>query len=303
MNDVDVTRIAGNIGALNALNSLTYVNNQLAIRQTRLATGKRLNTAADDPAGMSLATTFDVRRTALQTVLRSIGDSKNLMSIMEGGLKKIQDILIKMSNKALEAKGDTIGPDERNAINTQLTAYALEIDALVSETQWNRNQLIGTVGASGSTAPLHFLTSADPTTPTSDFQFLAGTRISLGQGFQASTATLNANGLGLTTANLLISTLVATQTAGSVAVRIDDALTAVKEAISQVGAFKARLTFKEDAITVQYTNTEAAYNRIMNANMAEEQVEASKYAILQQTATAMLAQANQAPQFILSLFQ
>jgi flagellin len=65
----------------------------------------------------------------------------------------------------------------------------------------------------------------------------------------------------------------------------------------------ARLTFKEDSLTVQYINTEAAYNRIMNANMAQEQVEASKFMILQQTATAMLAQANVAPQFLLTLFR
>jgi flagellin len=84
---------------------------------------------------------------------------------------------------------------------------------------------------------------------------------------------------------------------------VEGALNIVKEAISQVGAFSARLTFKEEALAVQYTNTESAYNRIMNANMAEEQVEASKFLILQQTATAMLAQANVAPQFLLSLFR
>ena len=63
------------------------------------------------------------------------------------------------------------------------------------------------------------------------------------------------------------------------------------------------LNFKEEALTLQHANTEAAYNRIMNANMAEEQVEASKFQILQQTGTAMLAQANQAPSAILSLFR
>ncbi|HVN54758.1 MAG TPA: hypothetical protein VMT46_10545, partial [Anaerolineaceae bacterium] len=96
MTNVDVTRIAGNIGALNALNSLTLINNELAIHQTRLATGKAINTAADDPAGMSMATTFDVRRQSMQTVLGAIGDAKNLLSTAEGGLSKIQDILVKM---------------------------------------------------------------------------------------------------------------------------------------------------------------------------------------------------------------
>jgi flagellin len=77
----------------------------------------------------------------------------------------------------------------------------------------------------------------------------------------------------------------------------------VNAEMSKVGALTGRMTFKEDQISASQINTEAAYNRIMNANMAEEQVNASKFQILQQTATAMLAQANAAPQFLLSLFR
>ena len=84
---------------------------------------------------------------------------------------------------------------------------------------------------------------------------------------------------------------------------INNAVDTVKEGVADVGSFTARLTFKEEALTIAQTNTEAAYNRLMNADMASEQVNASKLMILQQTATAMLAQANMAPQFILSLFQ
>jgi flagellin len=305
MATVDLTRIAGNIGALNALNSLQYINTQLTTHQTRLATGKQINEAADDPAGMSLATTFDVRREGLQTALQAIGDGQNLMSNMEGGLTKIQDILVKMRNKALEAKGDTIGPDERSAVQDQLRAYATEIDDIVHQTQWNNTNLLTGTSGSGATAPLSFLTGPEAVGGTTNFSFQApaggtGTHISDNQGFLASTASLNDQGLGLDATALTITD---TASAGTVASKIDDALTVVKEAVSQVGAFTARLSFKEDALTVQYTNTEAAYNRIMNANMADEQVQASKFMILQQTATAMLAQANNAPQFILSLFK
>jgi flagellin len=276
-----VTRIAGNIGALNALNSLQQINNQLAVHQTRLATGKRLNESADDPAGYNLATSFDVRRQSLKTVLNSLGDAQNVLSTAEGGLKKIQDILVKMQSKVLEARGDTIGAAQRDAIQDQLDAYVAEIDDIVSQTQWNGT---GLIGGSGSVASLGFLT--DP----------SGTR---------TTWTTNS----FTTATLGVDSLDVTGASGS-ATNISDALTdivsaidTVKSGIAGVGAFGARLKFKEEALTVQYTNTEAAYNRIMNANMAEEQVEASKFLILQQTATAMLAQANMAPQFLLSLFR
>ena len=301
MASVDVTRVAGNIGALNALNSLQAINQQLAIHQTRLASGKRLNEAADDPSGMSIATTFDVRRQGLQTALNGIGDAKNLMATMEGGLKKIQDILVKMRNKAMEAQGDTIGDNERAAIKAQLVAFRDEINDIVKQTQWNNNYLLADKTAgSGSTASLSFLTGAETTGGVSTFDFQAGVKIADKQGFTADTDSLSAAGLGLANSNLLVDT---TTNAQSTMGKIEDALNVVKEAVSQVGSFTARLNFKEEALNVQYTNTESAYNRIMNANMAQEQVEASKYLILQQTATAMLAQANAAPQFLLSLFR
>ncbi len=302
MATVDVTRVAGNIGALNALYSLQNINAQLAIHQTRLATGKRLNEAADDPAGMSIATSFDVRRQGLKTALSAIGDSKNLMSTMEGGLRKIQDILVKMRNKAMEAQGDTIGANERAAIRSQLLAFRNEINDIARQTQWNNNYLLVGAGGSGSTTALNFLTGPESTGGTSQFSFVADATsgIADNQGFRADTASLGATGLGLADANLLVDTTTNAQTAMQ---NIEAALNVVKAGVSQVGSFTARLTFKEEALAVQYTNTESAYNRIMNANMAEEQVEASKFLILQQTATAMLAQANVAPQFLLSLFR
>lgn len=294
MATVDVTRVAGNIGALNALYSLQNINAQLAIHQTRLATGKRLNEAADDPAGMSIATTFDVRRQGLKTALSAIGDAKNLMSTMEGGLRKIQDILVKMRNKAMEAQGDTIGTNERQAISAQLNAFRDEIDAIVQQTQWNNNQLLSGLSGSG----LAFLTGPETSNSITYFNFAAVSGgIAAGQAF-AATAT-GASGLGLSATYDITTSAGAT----SAMTEIESALNIVKQAVSQVGAFNARLTFKEEALAVQYTNTESAYNRIMNANMAEEQVEASKFLILQQTATAMLAQANVAPQFLLSLFR
>lgn len=298
MATVDVTRVAGNIGALNSLYSLQSINAQLAIHQTRLATGKRLNEAADDPAGMSIATTFDVRRQGLKTALNAIGDAKNLMSTMEGGLRKVQDILVKMRNKAMEAQGDTIGSNERSAIQSQLRAFRDEIEAIVTQTQWNNNYLLVGSGGSGATAGLTFLTGPESTGGTTSFSFASGSYVATNQGFTA-TAT-GANGLSLSDTALTITNSSSAVTAMQA---VESALNIVKEAVSQVGAFTARLSFKEEALSVQYTNTESAYNRIMNANMAEEQVEASKFLILQQTATAMLAQANVAPQFLLSLFR
>jgi flagellin len=311
--NVDLTRIAGNIGALNALNSLNYVNRNLSLHQTRLATGKRLNYAYEDPAGMNLATTFDVRRQSLAVVQNAIGDSRNLLSNMDSGLTKIQEILVKMRSKTMEAIGDTIGVKERQAVQAQLEAYVQEIDQIVSQTQWNGNPLLSgsatttltstnyingavTSGSPMTVPQLHFLVDADGGSIGFSFSALAGGSI----GFYA--------------VDLDPRLVTSASSGGSIAVSssdmardftkiIDSVLDKVRNGVMDVGAFEARLIFKEDTLKIQYTNTESAYNRIMNADMASEQVEASKFSILQQTATAMLAQANVAPQFILQLFQ
>ncbi len=301
MANVDVTRIAGNIGALNALNSLQGINNQLAVHQNRLATGKRLNEAADDPAGWVLATTFDVRKQGMKVALNSIGDAKNLMSTMEGGLRKVQDILVKMRNKALEAETDNMSSAEYEAVQTQLRAYRDEIDDVVDTTKWNGKNLLSpqTTSGSGATTSLTFLADADGTDTTFSFQALGN--VNADQGFYATSGSdTSADGLGLDDTRLTVSDAATAETARQ---GIEDSLNIVKESLGQVGAYTARLTFKEEALTVNYTNVEGAYNRIMNANMAQEQVEASKFSILQQTSTAMLAQANAAPQFLLSLFR
>ncbi|KAA3648411.1 MAG: hypothetical protein DWQ07_05295 [Chloroflexi bacterium] len=398
MAQVDITRIAGNIQALNALNSLSRINSKLAMHQERLATGKRILSASDDPAGMSIATTFKVRAEGMQTALNSIGDSKNMLSSMEGGLKQVEDILVKMRNKALEANGDTLGANEKQAIYEQVQAYRDEINDIVSQTEWNGTDLLG--GNDTASINLDFLTDADG--GTTRFGFSGGTSIFSNQSFFSDAAggsassvanpvvtldSIDAYGVAAVTAGqteldsdtysvvvtggganfqvqdsdgnavsvsdgaggwtsaaqaiadgafdtgrgltitfdiagtadgsntvdytalstvdlgLADASLNVTTDAATALSTIDQALDVVKEGISQVGAFSARLSFKEEALTVAHANVEAAHNRIMNANMAQEQVEASKYSILQQTATAMLSNANVAPQVVLSLFR
>lgn len=323
MANVDLTRIAGNIGALNSLYALQNINNQLSIHQARLSTGKQLMEASEDPAGFSIATGFDIRRRGMKTALDTIGDAKNLTSTMEGGLKKIEDIMIKMREKALQVTGNVLlGQNERNAIYSQLKAFRDEINDVVNQTKWSGNQLIGgsAVASNGGSA-MTFLTDADG--GITSFQFTQGTfysgstntavTINNFQGFYSVTggsssaaptasATTSATDLGLSDANLDV---VSGSGAGAqyVMQSISNALEVVKAAVSQVGAFTARLTFKEEGLMVAHANTEAAFNRIMNANMAAEQVEVSKLSILQQTATASLAQANVGPQFLLQLFR
>ncbi len=274
----DLSRIAGNIAALNSLYSLQNINQSLTAAQTRLSSGKRINSAEDDPAGLRFATKFAVRSEGLQVAMDSISDAKNLLSVTEGGLRKISDILVKVRNKAEQAVSDTLGTEERSAISAQITEFLSQVDTIVSQTKWNNNALID-----GTFTGKTFQIGAD-----------SGDTLSYGLAGSHTAATL------LGTSTVSVSTAAAATTyMASVA----SAISTVSTSLASVGSTMARLTFQEQNLTVAHANTEAAYNRIMNANMAREQVEASKYLILQQTATAMLAQANSTPQYILSLFR
>ena len=420
MADSDVTRIAGNIGAMNALYSLNNINKQLSIHTTRLATGKRLNSAADDPAGLSISTKMLSRSEGLKVALDNIGDAKNLLAVAESGLGRLNDILIQMRNKAEAAASDTMGDTERGIIRTQLLSYAAQINDIVEQTKWNGNTLIDGTYAQGAKtltfqtgadegettsltglADLHaaelFLvdettvsavsgtfsgtfvatTSSGVTTATASSATGTAVFTNTGSGMtelstgdysvkvnvlssvaatvqlfdsagnvvwfdddgadggslvssrtvtitsgSATTGILFGNGLSIDlvatpavgshvsqaihyskvgTANL--DTLVDSTTFAAYMTKVGTAIDTVNGQLSKIGAMTGSFTFKEDQISAAQINVQASYNRIMNADMAEEQVNASKLQILQQTSTAMLAQANAAPQFLLSLFQ
>lgn len=289
----DFTRINSNIAAMNSLNSLRNINTKLGVHQMRLATGKRINEAAEDPAGLTIATKFRYRSSGLGVALDNIGDAKNLLAVAEGGLAKINDILIVMRDKTLQAASDALGKTERDAIKAQLDSYAEQIDNIVSETKWNDNKLLDGLQAfsldEASAGTVTFQTGADANEITT-FE-LKTTGATFGHG---------SADLGVDKTTLVVDTHTdATAAVGA----LDAAIETVSGSLSSIGALSARLTFKEETLSVARVNTEAAFNRIMNADMASEQLEATKLQILQQTATAMLAQANMAPQSVLSLFR
>ncbi|MCD6289022.1 MAG: flagellin [Anaerolineae bacterium] len=288
MATIDFTRINTNIAALNALNTLRDVNKNLALAQTRLSTGKRINEAADDPAGLTLATKLNVRATGMQVAMDNIGDAKNLLAVAEGGLKKINDILSKMRAKAEMAANDTLSSTERSDIANELAQYAQEIDDIVDTTLWNGQKLLD------GSADFDFHTGA----ASSDY-----TEWTLSQAFDVQgTGTAGLGDLATVSGGSYTVDQVSTAASARAYMdTLDDAISTVSDALAGIGSMVARLGFKEDTLAIGKVNTEAAYNRIMNADMAGEQLNAVKYQILQQTAIAMLAQANVAPQSVLQL--
>ena len=273
----DLSRIRGNIQALQALNSLNKINQQLGIRQLRLATGKRINSAEDDAAGFVISKTLQHRGKGLSVALGNVGDAKSMLAIAEGGLDSILDILETMKEKVTQAASDTLGSSERNAIDDELDALTNEIDDIVDETTFN--------GVSLLTGKQLTIQTGEATT---DSLFMT-----------VSAADHDSAALGVIDASIDTSSAANASTALG---RVNSAITTVKNSIASIGSYQARLSTKETTLTNAITNTEASRSRIADADFAKEQLEALKLQIMQQTATSALAQANAAPQIVLSLF-
>jgi flagellin len=277
----DATRINTNIAAFNALAALKKVNIDLEKRQLKLATGIRINEVADDPAGYVISRRLDSRIRGLGTALDNVGTSKNVLSIAEGGLLNISEILVNMKEKLIQAANDTLGSSERNAIRSEIIQLTSEINDIVKETQFNRNVLLD-----GTYVGKHFQTGEE------------NTNVMLFNIFANSSAT----GLGIDSP--FVANKVLTSSGASFAqAQVDQAIGTVSDTLQTIGAVIGRLTVKEATLRIAITNTEAAKSRILDADIAKEQVESTRLQILQQTATAQLAQANIAPQNVLALFR
>jgi flagellin len=404
----DLSRINTNIQAMNALNALNNVNSKMGVHQMRLATGKRINSAADDAAGFTIASKLNVKSKGLGTALDNIGSAKNLMTVAEGHLSNIKDILSEMKSKAQQAANGTLGTEERAAILEELTQFNNQIDAEVSQAKWADTSLLdgtsisfqigtgtsssdalafdvlgsvsgitgftssglsvdatatatlsnetalattnmvggaafGTVSTIGSglteLGTGHYTVTVDYTTnataATVNIQLLdsSGSAVTIdgdGNTGGASGTTLSTTGTGTNLGSIDLGNGlsidlgdIATSSSGNAVFtldysqgnsvdsqtnaqafmgQIDTAINKVAEGLSYVGSTINRLDFQEESLTVAKTNTDAAHSRIVDADMAWEQLEATKMMILQQTATAMLSQANTAPQSVLSLF-
>jgi len=275
----DLTRIRSNIQGLNILGSLRDVNNDVAMHQLRLGTGKRINSAGDDPAGLSISTKLDARNRILGAVYDNIGQAKNLLAVAEGGLLSMNDILVSMGEKIVTAANDTLGTEERQAISRQLVQLVAEIGDIAANTEFNGVKLLNSA---------------------TTFNFQTAERSGTGYTTEAFSPTDLAmtNLVALTADDVIDSTNSTTYLD-----EVDAAISSVSSALTNLGSLINRFTIKEGNVSVAQINTEAAFSRIRNADLAKEQLDLTKMQILQQTSTAMLSQANQNSQSILGLFR
>jgi flagellin len=272
-------RINTNIGAMNALGALNAINNELGMHQLRLATGKRINQGGDDPSGYVISKKMEGRIRALSAAVDNVGDAQSVLGVAEGAYQKLADILNQMKDKQVRANNGAMGSEELAAIAAELNQLMAEIDDINDNTKFNGTVMFRKTAASA----------------TYDRSFQVG---------EGSTEVLSVTFAAVTGATSLLSLAAGSVTSANInTLSIDSALVLVGAEVGTIGAKTNRLIIKEANLNTAITNTEAAKSRIWDADIAKEQISAVKLQILQQTATAQLAQANAAPQVFLQLFR
>ncbi len=270
-------RINTNIGANQAYSALNTISRELGVHQLRLATGKRINSAADDASGYVISKKMEGRMRSMSAALDNVGDAQSVYGVAEGAYQTVADILTTIKEKQTRAANGAMGSEEKDAIAAEINSLMSEITDIANQTKFNGTALL--TGAADYS---------------SNFQVGEGS----GDTLTVTFAKIDSSGTGLLSvaAGSVSSTNIAN-------LSVDAALTTINAEIGKIGANVNRLQTKEANLTTAITNTEAAKSRIMDADVAKEQIMASKLSILQQTSTAQLAQANSSPQAFLSLFR
>ena len=269
-----------NVKSMVAQNAMTVNNRTLSKTMEQLSTGKRINAAADDAAGLAIANRMTAQIKALDQSVRNANDGISMMQTAEGATKEITTMLQRMRELSVQAANDSYSAGDRTAIAGEMTQLTSEITRVASNTQWNGMSIL-----SGGTAY-------------STMTFQVGTE---GDATSAITVGFTAMSAGaLTISALSVSTSVQAQASIEL---LDTAITAVDTFRSGLGARINRLTSSADNLANIALNTSASRSQIEDTDYAKATTELAKSQIIQQAATAMLTQANQAPQSVLALLR
>jgi len=275
----DVTRVGANFHAQEAWGNLKKVNGEIGQIQSRLSTGKRINSAEDDTSGYALSKHLESRTRGLSQGLDNVGTAKNILNIAEGGFQSQMSILQTMKEKATQAADGSWSTAQRSAINDQFDALRTEFDDISGDTLFNGNALFSATAMT--------------------FQVGEGASDTLAVTFRTSVAAT----IGEDDTDISATTL-ATQAGATAAITtLDTAIKSLSKSIQNVGDNNARLSSKEESLSLAISNTEATRSRIEDADFAKEQMSMMKLQILQQTTISSFSQANAAPQMVLGLLR
>jgi len=277
--------IMTNLASLNAQRNLNSSQSSLQTSLQRLSSGLRVNSAKDDAAGLAIAERMNAQVKGMNVAIRNANDGISLAQTAEGALGKIGDNLQRMRELAVQSANDTNGTTDRTSLDNEYKALALENERVIANTKFNGQELL--TGAGGTAGVFTFQVGANTAADNQVSITTTDIATAMGTNTQGGTATLGAtSALALTAVD-----------------DIDTAIDAISSARSTMGASQNRFEAVISNLQVSSENTAAARGRIMDADYATETANLSRTQILQQAGTAMLAQANQLPQSVLSLLK
>ena len=280
-----------NVNASIAQNALVRNDRSMNTAMERLSTGQRINSASDDAAGLAIGSRMTSQIRGLEAGIRNANDAISMVATADGALIEVTNMLQRMRELALQASNGTTTSADRSYLSSEYANLLAEIDRIAENTQWNGNTILNHI-----------------TTASSTFKYQVGANG--GQTIDVNFGNMTDTVSGVFTElkashNVITSTTTASAiTQGSSAVvALDSAITAVNSQRATFGAAMNQLTYAVDNLSNVKVNSEAARSRILDTDYAVETSELARTQIIQQAGTAMLAQANQLPQTVLSLLQ
>jgi len=302
-------RIRTNTPAENAYNALDAANRAIALRQLRLSTGKRINSAADDVAGYITVRALAARVTSIRTALNAVGDASSLAAIAQDALDNIQSLVAQIKEAASQASSGALGTDEKVSLARAAYRLAQQIQSVVDSTTFGGRQLLD--GDFSAEFVIGYMADNSLITLSIDLTSTNVSDFNIDSSDVLLTVTSNTNFAGVTNLNLEDLNSVSSSDLGifdnanitTTLQSLDMALQNVNKIASYLGGIINRLSSQEDLLKAQITNYNAAISRIEDADVAKEQLELIRAQFLQQTSLISLAQANQQPQVFLQLFR
>jgi flagellin len=283
-------RINNNIAAQNAYRNLTATDSQMSKSLEKLSSGYRINRAADDAAGLSISEGLRSQIGGLKVAVRNAQDGISVVQTAEGALTETHSILQRMRDLSVQASSTgSQDSDARSAAQTEFSQLGQELDRIANTTAFGGQKLLD-VGGSAYTGT--FQVGANGSS--SDQIAVNLSTAAFGSG--SSLTGFDSAGLGVGSLDLT--------SAGTAAIdAIDKAIKGVSTARATLGAYQNRFEHTINNLNVAVENLSASESRIRDTDMAQEMVSFTRSQILTQAGTSMLAQANQAPQNVLSLLR
>jgi len=273
-----------NVNALYSQNALKINARSMSNAMQQLSTGSRINSARDDAAGLAIGESMTSQIRGLNQAVRNANDGINMMQTAEGAMVEQSNMLQRMSELATQAANGTYSSAQRGYLQTEFSALSTQIGSIASQTTWNGRQLLDASDHNGVNAV------------SGQFDFQVGQMS--GQVISVTISAMTVSGLGIS--GLDISTA---SGASSAIATLADALDKINNQRATIGAGINQLTYAADNLTNISSNVSAARSYIMDTDYAQASTQLSKTQIIQQAATAMLAQANQQPQSVLALLK